>query len=276
MVAKLRTLLAGLSVVAMVAIAAALLFAGGELRQGFRAACSPPAIHSAGWLTRHACDWFDVVPLPPESATILEDSDAADRAARSAIPEGTVGAGLEKLDLQKKDLAELERLLQRDLDGDGEIGRVTPRKKGESRPRAETVIADKEVPSLPRGGRTVVTAPEQPPAPDDPATETDESTPGVPATVTVIANEVPNYEWLHQIDWQLSASLPVGDKALAEEIELSARWTFARAHALHFGLEPYGKRLPELEREALGKEFDYGVRAVIHLHCWGLFDCKAR
>lgn len=273
MIAKLRAILAGLSVTAMVAIGVGLIFAGGEIRQGFRAACSGA---NPGWLTRHACDWLDVVPLTPDRATILEDSDAAADADRSAIPGGTVGAGLEKLDLQKKDLAELERLLQRDLDGDGEIGRVTPRAKGEKRPRAETVIADKDLPECPRGGLVVVTAPEQPPTPDDPKTEADESSPGVPATVTVIPNEVPDYEWLHEIDWQLAASLPVGEKKLAEAIRASGRWTFARAHALNFGIEGYAERLPEAERIVLNKEFDWGVNAVVHVRCRGLFDCKPR
>lgn len=276
MIAKLKTLLAGLSVTAMVAIGVGLIFAGGEIRQGVRAVCSPPGVLSASWLIRHACNWFDVVPLTPDRATILNDSDAADDANRGAIPGGTVGAGLEKLDLQKKDLAELERLLQRDLDGDGEIGRVTPRRKGEARPRAETVIADKDLPSTGRGGRMVVTAPEQPPAEDDPETEKDESTPGVPATVTVIPNPVPKREWLHEIDWQLKTSLPVGDKKLADEIEVSARWLFAREHALTFGLEPFGKRLSQVERQATGKEFDYGVNAVLVVKCHGLFDCKPR
>jgi hypothetical protein len=51
MIAKLRTFLAGLSVTAMVALGAGLIFAGGEIRQGFRAACGQ---RSAGWLTRIA------------------------------------------------------------------------------------------------------------------------------------------------------------------------------------------------------------------------------
>lgn len=273
MIGKLKTLLAGLSVTAMVAIGIGLIFAGGELRQGFRAACSSP---TSGWLTRHVCDWLDVVKLTPPGSVVLDDSDAAANADRSAIPDGTVGAGLEKLDLQKKDLVELERLLERDLDGDGVIGRVTPRAKGEKRPRAETVVADKEAPSTTRGSRVVVTAPEQPPTPDDPATEKDESTPGVPAAVTVIPNEVPKREWLHEIDWQLKATLPLAGKKFAEEIDLSARWMFAREHALNFGLEPYGKRLSERERQATGKEFDWGVKGVLVVKCHGLFDCKPR
>lgn len=261
MIAKLKTLLAGLSVTAMVAIAVGLLFAGGELRQGFRAACGQ---RDAGWLTRHACDWLDVVPPEPEVAIALPDSDAAQSADRHVAPDCTTGQGITILDLKKKDLAELERLLNRDVDGDGIVGRVTPRLAAGvtlgSTPSGDLVLADKNEPELPRGGRVVATVPAA----------------GGTAVIEVIANPVPDYEWLHEIDWELGASLPVGDKKLAEEIAVSARWTFARAHALNFGLRGYAERLPEAERLALGKEFDWGVLGVVHLHCHGLFDCKAR
>lgn len=261
MIAKLKTLLAGLSVTAMVAIGAGLIFAGGELRQNFRAACGQ---RDAGWLTRHACDWFDVVPPPPEVAIALPDSDAAQSAERHVAPEGTTAQGLTILDLKKKDLAELERLLNRDVDGDGQVGHVTPRLAagftlGETQ-KGDLVLADKNEPELPRGGRVVTTVPAA----------------GGTAVTEVIPNPVPNREWLHEIDWELGASLPVAGKKLADEIDVSARWLFAREHALSFGLEPYGKRLAELERQATGKEFDWGVKAVLVVRCRGLFDCKAR
>jgi hypothetical protein len=163
MIAKLRTFLAGLSVTAMVALGAGLIFAGGEIRQGFRAACGQ---RSAGWLTRHACDWFDVVPPAPEVAIALPDSDAAQDADRHVAPAGATAQGITILDLQRKDLAELERLLNRDMDGDGQVGHITPRLAegftiGEPLvpPRGVLILADKDTPELPRGARAVTSVP---------------------------------------------------------------------------------------------------------------------
>lgn len=261
MMAKLKTLLAGLSVTAMVAIAAGLLFAGGELRQGFRAACGQ---RDAGWLTRHACDWFDVVPPAPEVAIALPDSDIAQEADRHVAPPGTTGQGITILDLKKKDLADLERLLARDLDGDGEVGRVTPRVAagftlGEP-PKGDLVLAVKDTPELCRGATTVATVPAA----------------GGTTKLEVIPNPVPNREWLHELDWELGWTLPVAGKKLADEIKLSGRYTFAREHALHFGIRGWTERLPEAERLALAKEFDWGVDGVLSVRCRGLFDCKPR
>ena len=264
MMVKLKTLLAGLSVTAMVAIAAGLLFAGGELRQNFRAACGQ---RDAGWLTRHACDWFDVVPPAPEVAIALPDSDAAQSAERHVAPPGTIAQGITILDLKKKDLAELERLLARDVDGDGQVGHITPRlAEGFSMgdplapPRGDLILADKDTPELCRGARVVTSVPAA----------------GGTAVTELIPNPVPNREWLHELDWELAGTLPVAGKKLADEIKLSGRYTFAREHALHFGIRGWTERLPEAERLALAKEFDWGVDGVLSVRCRGLFDCKPR
>jgi len=257
-VAKLKTLLAGLSVTVMVVLGAVLVFAGGEIREGMRAACTA---RSAGWLTRHTCDLFNVRHQPPVEAIALPDSDAAERADRHVAPECTTGQGLELIDFKTKDEAELERLLNRDLDGDQKVGHVTPRlaegfKLGAA---PDLILADKDEPPLPRGGRVVATVPSG----------------GGATKIEVIPVEVPKWEWMHVLEYQLSGDLPVNGKKAGDALELSARWTFARAHALHLGVEPYFARLSAAERAAVGKETDWGVNGVLHVRCRGLLDCKA-
>lgn len=250
--------LSALGIVGVVAIAVGSLFAAGEIRSGLRAACSS---RDAGWLTRRACDLFNVVPTLTDKPVELQDTDEAERADRHVAGEGETGQGLEILDLKQKDLAELERLLGRDLDGDGQVGRVTPRSERpplESFGAGELLFVDKQVPRAPRGGRVVGTAPAA----------------GGAVRVDLIPGEVPGSEWLHQVEYRLSGDLPVNGHELGDGLELSARWTPRRQGWVYLDGELWGAQLSEVEQQIFGKEYDWGVRAGLSLKCRGLFRCR--
>lgn len=241
------------------AIVGAVLVAG-EVRENFRAACGNPA---AGWLTRHACDWLDVVPPAPVAPVMLGDSDAAQSGGKSETPEGQAGAGLQKVDLKSQDLSTLERTLGRDLDGDGTVGQVTPRRPGETFRAGELIFGDRNVPAAPRGGRVVTTAKEGPPLPG-----------GTPVREDFIPNEAPGSEWLHLVRYRLSGELPVNDHALGDDLSVSIEWTPARTGPIYWGVEPYWRRLSESESAAVGRASDWGARVNLDLRCRGFLRCK--
>jgi hypothetical protein len=239
-------------------LALVLLALGGEVRERFREACSS---RTAGWLTRHACDWLDVVKEAPVEPARLKDSDVAERAESHVGGQGETAQGLKILDLKKKDAAELERLLDRDLDGDGTIGRVTPRAAtAPARPAAELVLAHQELPKFPRGGIVVTTV----------------SAAGGAVRNDVIPNEVPDAEWLHQIDYRARVEMPLNGHDLAESFALSAEWTLARTGPLYWSAEPYFEKLPPREADLVGKSADWGATVNLSLRCRGFFRCKAQ
>lgn len=249
------------------AVLAGAVLVAGEVRENFRVACGNPA---AGWLTRHACDWLDVVPPAGPGPVMLGDSDAAQRGGGHEAPPGQTGAGLRVIDLKAKDAAELERILGRDLDGDGTVGKVTPRRPGETFRAGELLFADQNVPAAPRGGRLVSTAKESP------ASGGEGSKPkgGTPLRNDFIPNPAPGSEWLHQVRYRLSGSLPVNEHKLGDDLSVSIEWTPARTGPLYWGVEPYWRRLAEEESAATGRASDWGARVNLDLRCRGFFHCR--
>ncbi|MEO8278004.1 MAG: hypothetical protein ABI639_17475 [Thermoanaerobaculia bacterium] len=240
-----------------IALALLCLAIGLEARLHFRKACGDRA---AGGATRHVCDWFDVVPPTPTAPVMLGDSDAAQRGGTHVAGDGETGQGLQIVDLKSKDASQLERILGRDLDGDGTVGKVTPRSArppGETFGAGELLFADLNVPQLPRGGRAVATAPAN----------------GGKMRVDVIPGEVPSAEWIHQVRYKISGDLPVNGHTAGDELEISADWTIARTGPLYWGIEPYWRKLPALESQAVGKSSDWGVHGSLALTCRGFFDC---
>lgn len=124
--------------------------------------------------------------------------------------------------------------------------------------------AVKTIPPAPRGGEVAASFPKA----------------GGELRLDFVANEVPKWEWLHELALGAETSLPVGDKAFGEELRVDAGWTMLRRGPAYLSLLGYAERPGELERQALGKDFDYGARLRLELRCASLLDlvkldCKA-
>jgi hypothetical protein len=279
-----KMVFAVLGVGGVLALAVGLLFVGGEVRDVVRSACSDPA---AGWLTRKACGALNVrTELPPGVAVQLEDADDVADAEVQTIPKCETGGGLEELIYQAKDLAELERQLHRDFDGNGRIGTVGRRApapaasstapaggggedqavevppgfldsadqpeppEGAEAARGRAIFARKKFGAAPYGGTATASADRQ----------------GGPVDLDMVADPAPRKEWLHVLRASLDFDLPVNDHAFGERWRLQGTYMFGRYRPVRVGFGPYF--------EDLGSDTDWGVVGHLEIECSkGLGGC---
>lgn len=257
-----KTLAAALGVGGLLLAALAALFAAGEIRAGVRAACSAPG---AGRAARFACRALGVEHLPPVAPLELPDSADALDAERVAVPDCATGQGLEQLVPRDRDLERIERELGRDLDDSGAVGTARPRaaRIAEARAgptRGELLLARKDVPPLPRGGRLTATV----------------AAVGGPARLDLVPRAVPRFEWLHELELAGEVGLPIGGRAVGDELRLEGEWRFARWRAARFGLAATIERPRAEVRDALGDELLTSATLRLSVLCLGLGDCEPR
>lgn len=279
-----------LTVVQWAVLAIALLFVAGETRSWVRERCSSPA---AGAFLRRACDALDVrTELPAGVAVQLEDADDVADADVQAIPtspngagECATGAGLDELIYQAKDLAELERSVRRDFDGNGVVGTVGGRRQalasapksakggsavagGVERGAAGLVdlpagFMDLPAPDAPAeaGGRAIFARKQFGAAPNGGTVTVSADRQGGPVAVDVVAEPAPRAEWLHVLRGSLILPAPIAGQDDADA-RLEADWLFGRYRALKVGLQVYGER------------DDAGVALLLEIECAkGLGGC---
>lgn len=275
-----RTAAAALGTTGLIVVALLLLFGLGELREATRAACSRPG---AGWLTRAACDAFNVAKLPPSGPITLPDSPEVEDVPLASLqgcveipapgggPPRPVGP-IETLQPDAETTAEWEGEFQLDLDGDGTVGTATlipGRESTTGAPAADrrgrVPFARKDVPPAPRGGKVIATVPRA----------------GGRLQIDFTPLEPPTSEWLHETRIRAGLDLPLAGHELGDAWILEADWTFWRWRAAHVGLGGYleGRRLPATEfgtGAPSQTSTDWGVRLLLEVRCRGLGDCSPR
>lgn len=270
LIAAAKTAAATLGTAGTIALLLGLLFAAGEIREGVRAACAAP---TAGWLLRTTCRAFDVEKPVPQVAVRLEDADDTRDAERVVVPECQPGQGLEAIVHEDDELEQIERELGRDVDGDGGAGTATPkaeriaalkggagRHKGGPPPVGEVIYARKEVPPLPRGGTATASAPAA----------------GGAVQIDLTPNEVPTWEWLHELELAAEVGLPVQGRTFGEELRLEGEWRLARWRMVRVGIAGAIEQPRREVRDLLGDDVLTSAALRFSVLCHGLGDCAPR